>query len=297
MLIVKQNIETNRRLKIKLYDYLVKFIYKYLKHCFEKQVELHSTSETRPKLYPDFQRVLLKIPKWSSNRLDSEYYKFLKWIKKRNESRSRNDTAPQDIKQLEAILKTIIKISTEIIVNKSNVYVDALLQDYKFPSLQQFFYKCLKRISRIIYENPKSLYTIKTELLIEQIDNVLNSILPSKEIETVLEFVNEDDVQSKRSFIDFKYNFENEFSESSSSENDVKGNPLIIDKQSSEPSLHYISSNELNSELACDEIENQSVEAKESDDGIRYINIPIKKGGISKPLKSKADEIDEYFFQ
>jgi hypothetical protein len=288
MLIIKQNIETNRKLKIKLYDYLVTFIYKYLKRCFEKQVDLHSTSETRPKLYPDFQRVLLKIPKWSSNTLEKEYYKFLKWVKKRNESR--NDI--QDVKQLGVMLKDIIKLSTEIIINKSDVYVNALLQDYKFPSLQQFFYKCLKKIARIIYENPKSLYTIKTELFIEQIDNVLNSMLPSKEIETVLQFIDEDEGGPINKGLEVKFNFENDSNESTDLEkrsSEIAN--LIIDKQSSEPSLHYISSNELNSEL--ESIIQQSVGNKETEDGIKYINIPR----INRPrYKSKIDEIDEYFF-
>mgnify|MGYP000954715777 FL=1 len=61
---IKQNIEKNRELKSVLYGILTKYIYKYIRRTFEKEKELHSTIETRPKLHRDFQKVLLQIPKW-----------------------------------------------------------------------------------------------------------------------------------------------------------------------------------------------------------------------------------------
>ena len=247
----------------------------------EKEKELHSTVETRPKLYPDFQRVLLQIPKWSSRTLEKEYAKFLKWTKKKD-----------DIDTQELIID-IIKLTTEIMLNKSSIYVETLLQDYKFPSLQQFYYKCLKKIARIIYEEPKSLYTIKTSKLNDQIENVLNIYLPTKQIESVLEFI-EKDVDP---IIKVKYNFENDTESSKSSislrKNSSDNNNLIVDKISS---LHYVSSDDLHDLKNTDDdqlsVKNKVVE----DDNIRHINIPKIKKSQYYYNKPKINEINEYFF-
>jgi hypothetical protein len=278
---VKQNIEKNRKSRSVLYGILTKYIYKYIRRTFEKEKELHSTVETRPKLYPDFQRVLLQIPKWSSRTLEKEYAKFLKWTKKKD-----------DIDTQELIID-IIKITTEIMLNKSSIYVETLLQDYKFPSLQQFYYKCLKKIARIIYEEPKSLYTIKTSKLNDQIENVLNIYLPTKQIESVLEFI-EKDVDP---IIKVKYNFENDTESSKSSislrKNSSDNNNLIVDKISS---LHYVSSDDLHDLKNTDDdqlsVKNKVVE----DDNIRHINIPKIKKSQYYYNKPKINEINEYFF-
>jgi hypothetical protein len=281
---VKQNIETNRKLRAELYDILTKYIYKYIRRTFEKEKELHSTTETRPKLYPDFQRVLLQIPKWSSRTLEKEYNKFLKWAKKKNDI---------DTKDLETMLIDIIKLTTEIMLNKSSIYVETLLQDYKFPSLQQFYYKSLKKIARIIYEEPKSLYTIKTSNLTNQIENVLNIYLPTKQIESVLDFIEQD----LDPHIKVKYNFENDTQSSKSSislrKNSSDNNNLIIDKISS---LHYVSSDDLHHLKDTEEdhisVKNKAVE----EDNVRHINIPKIKKSQYYYNKPKINEINEYFF-
>ena len=278
---VKQNIEKNRKSRSVLYGILTKYIYKYIRRTFEKEKELHSTVETRPKLYPDFQRVLLQIPKWSSRTLEKEYAKFLKWTKKKD-----------DIDTQELIID-IIKITTEIMLNKSSIYVETLLQDYKFPSLQQFYYKCLKKIARIIYEEPKSLYTIKTSKLNDQIENVLNIYLPTKQIESVLEFI-EKDVDP---IIKVKYNFENDTESSKSSislrKNSSDNNNLIVDKISS---LHYVSSDDLHDLKNTDDDQLSVINKVVEDDNIRHINIPKIKKSQYYYNKPKINEINEYFF-
>lgn len=281
---LKQNIEKNRKLRSDLYDILTKYIYKYIRRIFEREKELHSTVETRPKLYPDFQRVLLQIPKWSSRTLEKEYTKFLKWAKKKNDINT---------EELETILIDIVKLTTEIMLNKSSIYVTSLLQDYKFPSLQQFYYKSLKKIARIIYEEPKSLYTIKTSRLTNQIENVLNIYLPTKQIESVLEFIE----KAPDSSIKVKYNFENDTESSKSSislrKNSSDNNNLIVDKISS---LHYVSSDDLHYLKDTDEdrlsVKNKVVE----DNNVRHINIPKIKKSQYYYNKPKVNEINEYFF-
>jgi len=281
---IKQNIEKNRELKSVLYGILTKYIYKYIRRTFEKEKELHSTIETRPKLHRDFQKVLLQIPKWSSRTLEKEYTKFLKWVKKKNDINT------------EELMIDIIKLTTEIILNKSSIYVTSLLQDYKFPSLQQFYYKSLKKIARIIYEEPKSLYTIKTSKLTDQIENVLNIYLPTKQIESVLEFVERD----LDPCIKVKYNFENDSKSTESSKysislrkNSSDNNNLIVDKISS---LHYVSSDDLHDLKNTDDdhlsVKNKIVE----NDNLRHIDIQKMKKSQYYYNKPKVNEINEYFF-
>ena len=101
-MLVKSNIDKIYRLKSKLHNILIKYIYKYLTKVFEKEKESHITKSTRPSLYPDFQRVLLKIPKWSEKKMNKEYSKFLKWLSKKE------DVTEED---LQITLINIIKLS------------------------------------------------------------------------------------------------------------------------------------------------------------------------------------------
>lgn len=286
-MLIKQNIESNRKLRLIFYDILTKYIYKYIKKTFEKEKESHISSDTKPKLYPDFQRVLLKIPKWSSKTLEKEYYKFLKWTRKKNDIEE---------KELQKMLNDIIKLTTEIMVNKPSIYVESLLLDYKFPTLQQFFYKSIKKIARIIYEQPKSLYTIKTSTLTDQIENVLNIFLPSKQIESVLEFIEKDTDKS----IKVKYDFDNQSSKSSISlRKNSSDNNLIVDKINSEPSLHYVSSNDVNQDYYNSDNDENKISVKNlniEDDGIKHINIPKIKKSQYYFNKPKINEVNEYFF-
>lgn len=287
-MLIKQNIESNRKLRLKFYDILTKYIYKYMKKTFEKEKESHNSSDTKPKLYPDFQRVLLKIG--SSKTLEKEYSKFLKWSRKKNDIEEN---------ELQKMLNDIIKLTTEIMVNKPSIYVESLLFNYKFPTLQQFFSKSLKKIARIIYEQPKSLYTIKTSKLTDQIENVLNIFLPSKQIESVLEFIEKDTDKS----VKVKYDFDNQSNQSSKSSISLRKNSsdhdLIVDKINSEPSLHYVSSNDLNQDYYNSDDDENKIPVKNlniEDDGVKHINIPKIKKSQYYFNKPKINEINEYFF-
>jgi hypothetical protein len=285
-MLIKNNIDKIYRLKSKLNNILIKYIYKYLTKVFEKEKESHITKHTRPRLYPDFQRTLLKIPKWSEKTIDKEYYKFLKWLSKKE------DVTEED---LQVILINIIKLSTEILINKSDIYVDTLLQNHTFPTIKKYYLKCLRHISRIVYENPKSLYELKTNFLIGELENVLNLFLPSDKIKTVLEFINEDIDESN---IKIEYDFD-----SKSDSISIRPNSdqlLIIDKEESEPSLHYVSSDDLhkNYEKSEDILSKhlKNIGQEDHDDSIKHIRIPKMKKSQYYYNKPKINELEEYFF-
>lgn len=291
-MLVKSNIDKIYRLKSKLHNILIKYIYKYLTRVFEKEKELHITKRTRASLYPDFQRILLKIPKWSEKKMNKEYSKFLKWLSKKE------DVTEED---LQVILINIIKLSTEILINKPDIYVDSLLQNHTFPTIEKYYLKCLRHISRIVYENPKSLYQLKTNFLTQELENVLNLFLPSDKIKTVLEFINEDIDETN---IQIEYDFDSKSSKSDSIS--IRPNSdqlLIVDKEQSERSLHYVSSDNLhkNYEKSEDNLsksisKNLKITGNQDDDSVRHIKIPKMKKSQYYYNKPKIDELEEYFF-
>lgn len=294
-MLVKSNIDKIYRLKSKLHNILIKHIYKYLTKVFEKEKDLHDTKRTRASLYPDFQRTLLKIPKWSDKKMNKEYCKFLKWLSKKE------DVTEED---LQVILINIIKLSTEILINKSDVYVDTLLQNHTFPTVEKYYLKCLRHISRIVYENPKSLYQFKTNFLTQELDNVLNLFLPSDKIKTVLEFINQNNTETN---IQIEYDFDSKSESDSISIRPNSDQLLIIDKEQSEKSdhsLHYVSSDDLhnNYEKSEDNVsKNVSKNFKntcnqDDDDSVKHIKIPKMKKTQYYYNKPKIDELEEYFF-
>lgn len=285
---IKTNIEKRDKLKTKLHNILVKYIYKYLTKLFEKEKLSHNSKSSRPSLYPDFQRSLLKIPKWSEKRTDKEYHKFLKWLQKKEDL---------DENELYLIFINIIKLSIEIILNKSDIYVNSLLENHKFPTMKEYYIKCLKRIARIIYENPKQIYNIKTGLLINELDNILQIFIPYNTINEILELQEEESVQNN---IKIKYDFDKD-SSSISLRND-SDKILIIDKQPSEdPSLHYVSSDKLHHEYEkSDEcinyVTNNTNKIEEVDNSIKHIRVPIVKKNQYYYNKPRINELEEYFF-
>ena len=184
---IKDNIEKRDKLKAKLHNILVKYIYKYITKLFEKEKESHDSKKSRSSLYPDFQRSLVKIPKWSDKRIEKEYMKFLKWLKNKEDC---------DEEELYKMFINIIKLSSEIILNKSDFYINCLLETHQFPSMQEYYMKSLKRIARIVYENPKDIYNLKTNILISNLEKILQSMIPYDKITTMLEFVEKEEVEN-----------------------------------------------------------------------------------------------------
>lgn len=285
---LKHSLTENTRLKTELYNLIIKFVYKYILKLFEQEKLYHNTPETKPSLYPEFQRSLLKITKWSGKTLEKQYLKFLKWVEKRKDLSE---------EQLYKLLKDIIKLSTQIMINKSDVYVDTLLQNYKFPTLKAYYYKCLRRIARRVYENPKLLYSLKNEDLINDLESILQNYLPLDEIKTILEFKEETENNDN---IQVAYNFDDNDDKSSSISlrNSLK-NMLLVDKEQSDQSLHYVSSNELIKNYDYDDIKpipNNSEHIIDYEDGVKHITVPKFKKSNYFYNKPKVNEISEHFF-
>jgi hypothetical protein len=300
-MLIKQNKEENRRLKTKLYNLIIKFVYKYLLKLYDRELESHNTRETKPKLYRDFQKTLLQITKWSDKTIQKQTNKFLKWVEKR-ENLSEKD--------LQNMIKNIIKLSTQLILDKSDIYITTLLQNFNFPNVKTYYYKCLKRIARLVYENPKGLHDLQTGRLFDELDNILQSFLPLHEIEAILEF---DDTKQAKSDetkrINVKYDFENDsLSNNSNSSISLRRSDqpkLIVDKQSSDPSLNYVSSEDLNFEEESENDLSKIAHKKPIDiinsknvmeEGVKHIRVPKFKRSKYFYNKPKIDEINEYFF-
>lgn len=291
---VAKNIEHKEKIQSQFYEILAKYIYKYINNILRMEYDLHKASKTIGLLYPNFQKRLLKISKWSDYHIDKEYGKFLKWTKRKyNYSEE----------QLQQMLNDIITITIQVMIHKPSLYVEKLLEG-SLPSLRKFYYKCLKKLSRIFYENPKSTKSITLSQLKDKIDTVINVILPINKIDTVLE-IQQEEVGSKdkgegfgpTSIKNITYDFNklmNKDNISSKSSKSSKSSSCA----SKEPILYYISSDKSSDHQDYNQDYNQDKQDREitdtsSDKGIKEIYIPKKH---KYHHKSKIDEINEYFF-
>lgn len=301
---VKGSIEKRKNLEDKLYTIVYKYQIKYIYYLFEKQYDDNKQSRQFKNLYSKFQKRLLRIAEWSNSDeiLDKEYNKFLQWCKKKY------DLSENELQQ---ILTTIIKLFVKIMINKSNIIVDGILEQHTFPKFKHFFYKCLKNISRKYYENPKMITMVKNEIddkmskydLLKIIKNVVYKYLPIQEMISLFEYKEliEEPDNVEQNIIEYDFNIS---SDSISSESN-KPQQLVIEKQLSECSLKYVSSNDFEKEYCKSESESkQSIKkshGSQNDDDennlVKYVNVPK-----NKPLrpfyykKKKINELNESFF-
>lgn len=300
-LFVAKNIEHKEKIQSQFYEILAKYIYKYINNILRMEYDLHKASKTIGLLYPNFQKRLLKISKWSDYHIDKEYGKFLKWTKRKyNYSEE----------QLQQMLNDIITITIQVMIHKPSLYVEKLLEG-SLPSLRDFYYKCLKKLSRIFYENPKSTKSITLSQLKDKIDTIINVVLPINKIDTVLEIQQEElllegskdeNTSIKNITYDFnKLDVSNKSNISKKSSKSSKSSSSI----SKEPILYYISSDkssdhqdykkdkkDYNYNQDYNQDKQDSTDTS-SDKGLKEIYIPKKHKYYNK---SKIDEINEYFF-
>ena len=190
-------------------------------------------------------------------------------------------------------------------INKTNIIVEGILETYTFPKFKYFFYKCLKRISRYYYENPKNLSIDESNMIsnltskqtiLELIRNVVYNLLPMKQIMTILEYkdlINEDKESYNKEIVE--YNFDDVLTSSSKSHESMP--KIIIEKQLSQCSLQYISSDEFDKEYCKSETEHLINEKQNTEeDFIKHVNIPKIKKNKNLYYKKNRDDIDEYFF-
>lgn len=292
---VAKNIEHKEKVQSQFYEILSKYIYKYINSILKMEYDVHKASKTVGFLYPNFQKRLLKISKWSDYHIDKEYGKFLKWSKRKY------NYSEQELQQM---LNDIITITIQVMIHKPSLYVEKLLEG-SLPSLRDFYYKCLKRLSRIFYENPKSTKSITLSQLKDKIDTTINIVLPINKIDSVLE-IQQKEEPNETSIKNITYDF-NKLDVSNKSEEDkCTSTSKSSSSISKEPILYYISSDKSsdhqdhkqdhkqdynqNNQTYQDEIYTST---DSNDKGIKEIYIPKKHRYYNK---SKIDEINEYFF-
>lgn len=290
-----KSIETRKHLEDKLYSLIYKYQIKYIYYIFEKQYDDDKQLGKLKSLYPHFQKRLLKIANWEHDKLDKEYSKFIEWVN-RKYNLKRED--------LQNILNNIITLFVKIMINKTNIIVEGILETYTFPKFKYFFYKCLKRISRYYYENPKNLSIDESnmisnltskQIILELIRNVVYNLLPMKQIMTILEYkdlINEDKESYNKEIVE--YNFDDVLTSSESHQSTPK---IIIEKQLSQCSLKYVSSDEFDKEYCKSETEHLINEKQNTEeDFIKHVNIPKIKKNKNLYYKKNRDDIEEYFF-
>ena len=288
-----KSIETRKEYEDKLYTIIYKYQIKYIYYVFEKQYDDDKQINRLNSLYRHFQKRLLKIADWSSDKLHKEYKKFLEWSKRKYNIQE---------EELQQILNNIITLFVKIMINKKNIIIEGLLDSYTFPKFKYFFYKCLKRISRHYYENPKSLTiddkneiinSIYKTTILELIRSVVYNMLPMKQVMTILEYkdlINEDGSDENKIVIEYDFNDINS-SESSNS------NPkVIIEKQLSECSLKYVSSDDFDKEYCKSESEKEIEQLDQEEDLLKHVKIQKTNRKPMQFNKKNRNDLEEYFF-
>lgn len=238
-----------------------KYFIKYLDNLYEESDKIK-----------DFQRVLLKIPNWKDYKIDKEYVKFLEYaLKKYN--LNEND--------LTQILTLILELNIKML---SSYYIE-----FKIPDLKTFWYKCAKLIGKYIYEDPNIIkshsYNEIRDLITKAIEYILQKYTPIKDILSQnKKTITSEPISEKNS-----YNFQNQVSE----------NSVISKKDISEkdPSLKYISDDELDNVYYYSGNENENNNNELSNDEEKHIKLPIAKLN-KKPnyFKKKRTVVEASFF-
>lgn len=304
-----ETIKTKTDLENQLFDIISKYTYKYIYRIYNKQLQENGISKS---LYVDFQLKLYKIAQWSDSTIEKEYNKFLKWCKKK-----------YDLKEahINKLLENIIILSIKAVINKPNIYIESILENYEFPKLHIFYYKYLKKIARFFYENPKLINDfILAPNAKKDMISLINDNLPMKEIINIIEYSNKNNLYKE-------YNGNKEYEEYKKTEDvctetdkesiisryniktantETKTN-LIINKSDSisDKSLQYVSSEDFQNEYfnktdggyqdnkLTNPIEKSS--DKDAENLVKHINLPKYK---RNPFfyNKKKNEINENFF-
>lgn len=310
MLII-ETVKNKTDLENQLFNIISKYTYKYIYRIYNKQIEENGISKS---LYVDFQLKLLKIAEWSDSIIEKEYNKFLKWCKKKHNFKESN---------INKLLENIIILYTKALVNKSNIYIESILENYEFPKFNVFYYKYLKKVARFFYENPKLINDGIPSHTKKNMISLINDNLPMKQIINIIEYSNKDklckeskqisDIITETDSLDHNVDCNESIFTNYKIKNkntEIKKN-LIVNKsdsisEHSTLSLKYVSSddfqNEYFNENECNLQENKLADTleklsdKEGGNIVKHINVPKYKKNPFFYNKKKINEINENFF-
>jgi hypothetical protein len=287
---IQENISIKNKLEEKLYEMLTKGLYKYTKRIFEKKMEEYGNNKL---VYQHFQKKLYKIAKWSDKTITVEYLNFISWC---NRHYNINEI------EIENMIKKIILLSTQIMINKSRIYTENFLSTYEFPKLKTIYYKCLKKIARIFYENPKSIYDISLQTLKENLQTSFYNMIPIKKITDYLEN-KQDSIIIEKEIVEYNFDKEdtnsstrnsnnyndNEYNRDNQNENDNYKNDNDNDNYKN---LKYVCSDDFKLSSESNNLKDV-VKKDDEEDNIKHIRIPK----LNKMyLKKKIDQEEDHFF-
>lgn len=270
---IQDLIETKKDYQKKLTEVFRKYYMRFIEKMYEKSLR-------------EFQEKLFRIPDWSSDRIEKEYNKFLKFIE------DKYDLSEDDFtKTLHIVYGLNIKIMTSIC---TDLEVNA-------PKLIKFWYKCLKRVAKYYYEHPKVMLSDndfrKTKIQIEEcINYTLQKFIPLKEI-----------IHSNKKPPQDTYNFDNGLGDTEESQinkyhNDNSEKQLEVNLESETDSngLKYLSSNEFENEYYISDEDKVKEKSEEKHIKLPKYLFPNKKQNY-KNAKLKGgqkgkNELDENFF-
>lgn len=277
---VKHLISSKIEYESKLNMILKKYFIKYFKELYEDDASLKLR---------ELQKILYKIPSWSDNKIDKEYGYFTKYINKKYEL-NKDDLS----KILDLVYSLNIKIMTSI--------YDVV--SISIPKFKDFWYKCIKKVAKYFYENPKHIKE-NTDILEKDTDleNILKYVLQR--------FIPIEEILHLKKHKEHSYDFEKaSFSENKRSFEEKPKIEVNLEKtditQPEKNSLIYMSSDEYEneyykSENNIDPNEEKQVE-KEEEKEIKIPKYFFKKKNnynnfkISNMVKSEKKEEDENFF-
>jgi hypothetical protein len=276
---IQDLIETKKDYQNKLTEVLRKYYMRFIEKMYEKSLR-------------EFQEKLFRIPDWSSDKIEKEYNKFLKFIE------DKYDLSEDDFtKTLHIVYGLNIKIMTSIC---TDLEVNA-------PKLIKFWYKCLKRVAKYYYEHPKVMLSDndfrKTKIQIEEcINYTLQKFIPLKEI-----------IHANKKPPQDTYNFDNGLGDTEESQinkhhNDDSEKQLEVNLESETDSngLKYLSSNEFENEYYISDKDNDKEEDKVKEKSEeKHIKLPKYlfpnkkqnyKNAKLKGAQQGKNELDENFF-
>lgn len=258
-------IKSKKEYQSKLTKILKKYFVRYISKSFDKSLR-------------EFQKILLKIPEWSDDKLNKEFSKFTKFIE------NRFDLSEEDLsKTLSILIGLNVKIMAPITYDI----------EVKIPKFKDFWYKCIKKIGKYYYEHPKVMLSdLEFEKTYPYIEEAINSI--------ILKYIPLQDILSgKREPLDV-YNFdelEENLDENSVEIQKSKDNIEVTleSKTASDNDLKYLSSEEFENEYyKSDNEKEDKKEEKSEEKHIKLQKYVFPKKNYKK--KIAKNEIDENFF-
>jgi uncharacterized protein (UPF0254 family) len=193
-----------------------------------------------------FKKVLVDISSWNEEKITKEYNKFLKWSGKKSIEEA----------ELKNMLDNVIMYSIRLMINKYDTDVLTKLIEFESTNPERFFYKCMKRVAKFVYENPET----ETEMFEKDVNRVIISViyefLPIQKILRLLEVSKEP--ESEKSY---------DFNKTFTSESESDSPPLIVEKERESSAqnigtgtgtkeLHYVSSEDIQEYYQSDKEEN-----------------------------------------